>query len=83
MADQQDHRFRRLEELEDENRILRENLARYKALEEDMLSQKVYEKARRSLIGWLSGGGVAIFSLDTWDLMLFQIELWTWSLPKL
>lgn len=63
MADQQDHRSRRLEELEDENGILRENLARYKALEESMLSQKVYENARRALISWLSFGGLSIFFL--------------------
>ena len=63
MADQQDHRIRRLEELESENGVLRENLARYKALEEDLLSQKVYDKARKSLSVWLSGGGVVILIL--------------------
>ena len=54
-----------LAKLEAQNLVLREHLAEYKALEEDLLSQKVYEKARKLIIGWLSIGGVflTLFSI--------------------
>jgi len=49
-----------VEDLKKENRELRQQLEKYKALEEDMMAQEVFEKAKSRLIEWLTFGGIAV-----------------------
>ena len=52
-----------LEELKSENAELRSKLARFQDLEERFLAHRIYESARKSLVRWLSAGGIAIVLL--------------------
>ncbi len=65
MAEQNMSNYQRIDELEVQNQRLKEHLSEYKALEEDLLSQKVYEKARKLMVGWISiaGIGLTIFGI--------------------
>ncbi len=46
-----------LNRLRSENVGLRESLLRYKALEEEVAAQKVFQKAKKMLVTWLTVGG--------------------------
>jgi C1A family cysteine protease len=42
-----------------ENATLRQNLEKYKSLEEDLAAQRVFEKAQKLLKNWITVGGIA------------------------
>jgi len=48
-------------ELQAENQKLKEKLADYMQLEEDLLADKVFKKAKDKLVGWYTIGGIAVF----------------------
>lgn len=47
------------DDLRKQNAELREKLAQYKSLEEDLMAQRVYEKARKQFTAMLTLGGIA------------------------
>ena len=51
----------RIKYLEEENTKLKEKLVDFKQLEEDLLADKVFKKAKDKLIGWYTIGGISIF----------------------
>ncbi len=58
-------------ELRKENQKLLEEVAEYKRLEEDQAARRIFEKARKQLIGWITFGGllIAFFGfIGTWSI---------------
>ena len=51
----------RIEQIEKENIKLKEKLLDFKQLEEDLLADKVFKKAKDKLVSWYTIGGIAIF----------------------
>lgn len=49
-----------VDQLRRENEVLRERLDSFRGLEEELASQRVFEKARKRLISWVSLGGLAV-----------------------
>src|SRR5205807_2409971 len=47
-----------IDEVKKENESLREKLQKYKQLEEDLMSQRIFEKARAQLSYWITAGGI-------------------------
>lgn len=67
-------------DLERENRELREQLKELRHLEEDLMAQRAFEKAKRYLFSWLTFGGilltiVALFGVNSvYNYMVSQID---------
>lgn len=67
-------------DLERENRELREQLKELRHLEEDLMAQRAFEKAKRYLFSWLTFGGVlltlvALFGINSvYNYMVSQID---------
>jgi len=49
-----------VDRLKRENKELKEKVDQYKALEEDLAAQRVFEKAKSQMIVWLTFGGISI-----------------------
>lgn len=47
-----------IDEVKKENESLREKLQKYKQLEEDLMSQRIFEKAKAQLSYWITAGGI-------------------------
>jgi C1A family cysteine protease len=54
----------KIKQLEEENTKLREKLVDFKQLEEELLSDKVFKKAKDKLVSWYTIGGIAIFVIS-------------------
>lgn len=46
--------------LQKENQVLREKVQEYKKLEEDLMAQRVYEKAKKRLVAMITFGGIVL-----------------------
>lgn len=47
-------------DLQKENQVLREKVQEYKKLEEDLMAQRVYEKAKQRLVAMITFGGIVL-----------------------
>jgi C1A family cysteine protease len=52
----------RIKQLEEENIKLKEKLSDFKKIEEDLIADKVFKKAKERLVSWYTIGGIAIFA---------------------
>ena len=51
----------KVKELQEENQKLKERLTDFKQLEEDLLADKVFKKAKDKLVSWYTIGGISVF----------------------
>jgi C1A family cysteine protease len=54
----------RIKQIEEENKKLKEKLIDFKQLEEDLLADKVFKKAKDKLVRWYTIGGIAVFLIS-------------------
>jgi C1A family cysteine protease len=57
-----------LQNLANENERLKARLEDYKKLEEELLAERVYKKAKDKLLQWYSIGGIALFISGIWGI---------------
>jgi C1A family cysteine protease len=52
-----------IKNLQEENQKLKDKLVDFKKLEEDLIADKVFKKAKDKLVGWYTVGGIALFGI--------------------